>query len=195
MRRLQEENERLKQQPTSSGSEDEPQRDKFDSWDEYDRARVRWLARQEVRQETQAMREAETQRVREAQAAELRAAWEARLDSARDEHDDIDEYVDVVGERINEVLAVAIQTSDVGPALVRYLGQNPKELDRITSLPGVAAVRELGRLESRLQARPKPSNAPSPASTVKTVDAPKNALRDDMPIDAWMKARTAQVRG
>jgi hypothetical protein len=186
--------EREALQQRASSSDDEPTRDKFDSWDDYERAHVRYVARQEIQAQTQQMREAESSRIREQQASELRDEWESRLDAARDEHDDIDEYVDVVGERIGPMMAMAIQSSEVGPGLVRYLGQNPKELDRILNLPAVAAVRELGRLETRLQARPRASNAPAPTSGVKTTTAPANALRDDSDIGSWMKARNAQLR-
>jgi hypothetical protein len=90
---------------------------------------------------------------------------------------------------------MAIKASEKAPELVRHLGQNPRELERITNLPPIQAVYEIARLETRLTEQPKASKAPAPASPVKTTTPPANALRDDSDIGSWMKARTRQVRG
>ena len=189
------EREALQSRLNPATSEKEPQRDQFDDWDSYERARVRYEARQAIREETQAREAAMQQRAYMQQAAQVHTQWESRLDAAREQFDDLDEYVDVVGERLSPVLAEAIKTAEMGTHLVRYLGQNPKELGRITNLPDLQAVYELARIESRLNARPKASNAPAPGTPVKTTAAPTNALRDDMDMKAWMARRNAELRG
>jgi hypothetical protein len=188
------EREALQSKLNPVSTEKEPQRDQFDDWDSYERARVRYEARQAFREESQA-REAEMQqRAMQQQAAQVHTQWESRLDAAREQFDDLDEYVDVVGERLNPVLAEVIKAAELGPQIVRHLGQNPKDLDRITNLPGIQAVYELARLETRLNTRPKASNAPTPANPVKTTAAPANALRDDLDMKAWMDRRRTELR-
>lgn len=176
-------------------SAEPPKRDDFASWDEYERANVAYVARQVLQEErTKAATEAQ-QEALQRQAAEIHQSWESKLDAARDTYDDIDEYVDAVGEQLTPVLAEAIKAAEKAPELVRHLGQHPKDLERLQRLPAVQAVYELARIEARLQAQPKASAAPAPASPVRTASAPANPLRDDSDIGAWMKARRQQVRG
>lgn len=197
-RRLREElaRERAEREALQRGqpSEEPPQREKFATWEEYEAANVRFIARQEIRNETAALRQAEAARAQAAQMQTLHEQWESKWDAARDKYDDIDDYVEVVGEKLTPDVALAIKAADAGPELVRYLGQNPRELDRITSLPGVQAVYELARLETKLTAKPKASAAPNPPSNVRTTSAPQNALRDDIDVKAWMERRRAELK-
>lgn len=200
-RKLREERERNAQlmadkaAPAKEASEAEPKREDFADWDEWDKARIRHAARQEFRrvQQEESQRSAEQVRIREAQL--VQAEWESRLEDARERFDDLDEMIDEVGPKLNDELAATIKVSEVGPELVRYLGQHPSELERLAQLVGVKAVRELTRLEAKVQAAPKASRAPEPVNPVKTRAAPANALRDDMPMDAWIKKRRQEVYG
>lgn len=187
--------ERGKQTPAET--EPEPQRDQFESWDEYESARTRWVARQTYREESARERQATEAREAARQQQELHATWSDRLEAARDKFEDIDEYIDPVGERLTAqapAVVQALMASELGPELVRHLGQNPKDLDRIARLPAIQGVYELARLEARLQAQPKASKAPPPPTSVKTASAPQNSLRDDTDTASWIKARREQLK-
>jgi len=104
------------------------------------------------------------------------------------------------GPAISQLMAEAIKTSEVGPALGYYLGNNVNESHRIFKLSPIDQVRELTRLEAKLggNATPPPkkvSSAPDPitpvagtrASTVKyDVTDPRS---DKMSHADWIAAR------
>lgn len=178
-----------------SPAQGEPSRDQFESWEDYERAHVRWIARQEFEQVSAERERREAEKSVRSQIETLHAEWTDRLDAAREQFDDLDEYIETVGTQINEGLGEAIKLSPKGPEMVRYLGQNPGELKRLTALSPVAAIYELGRIEARLETKPKVSSAPAPTSGVKTTKAPANALRDEMDTRSWMERRRAEIKG
>lgn len=90
-------------------------------------------------------------------------------------------------------------TSDAGAKLLSYLGQasHLDEAARIASLPPVQMARELTRLEFKLAATPsKPvSNAPAPIKPIGAGGASDTSLRDELPMDEWLRRRAAQRKG
>jgi hypothetical protein len=98
----------------------------------------------------------------------------------QNDHDDYDEAKESVA-HIPVSIAVnqCIFESEVGPAITYELAKNPKELKRICALPAMAAAREIGKIEARIQktaeATPKeeikPSKAPKPIAPVKAAAA------------------------
>ena len=81
-----------------------------------------------------------------------------------------------------------------------YLGKNPKEAERIVSLPTLSQVREIGKLEAKLLAEPAkpktPSKAPAPITPLTgaapvTTDVPS----ENDEIGTWIKRRSKQVHG
>jgi hypothetical protein len=94
--------------------------------------------------------------------------WEASQEQARSKFADYDAKV-IDGAHnwpCTQEMAEAIRTSDAGGELAYHLASHPDEARRITALPPIAQVRELGRIEARLEtpkAPPKPTtNAPKP---------------------------------
>lgn len=96
-------------------------------------------------------------------------AWEARQDAARAKFADYDAKV-IDGAHnwpCTQEMAEAIKTSDAGGELAYHLASNPDEARRISALPPIAQIRELGRIEARLDAPSKPqaktaTDAPKP---------------------------------
>jgi hypothetical protein len=70
--------------------------------------------------------------------------------------------------QISIPMANAILNDEDGPAIAYYLGQNPDEASRISKLPGVRAIAELGRIAARLNAKPAPATKPAPIKVLKT---------------------------
>jgi hypothetical protein len=69
-----------------------------------------------------------------------------------------------------EAMQEIILTSESGPKLADYLGSNPHEFARLSSLTPAKQAYELARLESRLSAPPpKQTGAPAPAPTLRGV--------------------------
>lgn len=85
----------------------------------------------------------------------------------------------------------AVTASDAGHKILHHLGQlgNLAEAERILKLPPVQMGRELAKLEIKLsQPQAKPvSKAPAPIKPVGTGGVNDSGLRDDLPIDEWMR--------
>jgi hypothetical protein len=66
-------------------------------------------------------------------------------------------------------MAQTIRESDIGPDVAYYLGTNPKEAARISKLSPASQIKEVGKIEIRLESNPsvkKTTNAPAPIAPV-----------------------------
>lgn len=85
-------------------------------------------------------------------------------------------------------------TSDAAAKLLNHLGNDLDEAARIAKLPPVQMARELTRLEFKLAtptAKPV-SKAPAPIKPIGAAGASDVGLRDDLPMDEWLRRREQQ---
>jgi hypothetical protein len=94
----------------------------------------------------------------------------------------------------SQAMIDALAVSEQPAQIAHHLGTNPAEAARIAGLPPQLQGYELAKLEGRLASQPKTTGAPPPPSTVGTRGAPSTGLRDDMPIEDWVKTFRAQPR-
>jgi hypothetical protein len=198
--------ERQMQQPaqapqapaTVDGEPAKPSISQFQTVEEYDAAMSAWAdKRADYRESVKEKQQAE---LRQKQAQhEILAAHEDREDSARDKYADYDAVVGNPNLPITSVMADAIRVSDVGPDVAYFLGQpaNIQEAARISKLPPLLQVKEIGKLEAKLATA-------APAKDVSSVPPPIRTLRgsaqnltptpsDNDSIDVWLKKRNAQI--
>jgi len=155
----------------NDGEPVKPKISEFQTVEEYDAAMEQWADKKaEFKERVKEKQQAEL-RQREAQH-EILAAHEDREDSAREKYPDYDTVVGNPNLPITAAMADAIRLSDVGPDVAFYLGQNVKEAARIAQLPPILQVKEIGRLEAKVQLAPpvsakKPSSAPDPITPIK----------------------------
>lgn len=125
----------------------------------------KWSARQEFARLSQ---ESEQR----TQARTVEQSWNERQQAfAKDKAD----YYDQVNRQdlpITRPMADAIRTSDAGPAVAYHLATNPDEARRIAGLTPLAQIREIGRIEARLETPPRgqiktASDAPPPPTQVR----------------------------
>jgi len=128
----------------------------------------------------------------------LQTDWEEKAERGADKYDD---WQETVGElQPNNPFMHAIMEAENGEDVAHYLGTHPKEAERIAKLPPLSQVREVGKLEAKLLAKPAepktPSKAPAPitpltgaAPVVSDVPSETDDLRD------WMRKRNKQVHG
>lgn len=86
-------------------------------------------------------------------------------------------------------------SSDVSAKLLHYLGTDLDEAARITALSPTRMAQELTRLEYKLGQAPAPkpvSKAPAPVKPIGSNGATDSGLRDDLPIDEWMRRNNAK---
>ena len=105
----------------------------------------------------------------EAQQAALLESYKDREEEARDRYEDFEQVAYNPSLPVTDVMAQAIQASDIGPEVIYYLGSNPKEAGRISKLPPVLQAKEIGKIEVNLTTNPpvkKTSTAPAPLAPV-----------------------------
>jgi hypothetical protein len=177
----------------------EPQRESFDSLEDYHRALARHEARQEASKIVEGQRKVQTEQERQARAnasdAAVAKTWESSESAFKKEATDYDE---VVGEFISAELPSldqsakrAILESDIGPKLLYHMAKNPDEAERIARLSPVRQVIEIGKMEERVSPVKQSSKAPPPVSGVKGSSAAQT-YREDMTDAQYRALRKSQ---
>lgn len=194
-----------KQEQAKTDADKEPLRADFDSYEEFLEARTDHRARKAAREETsKATNETKQQQVSESRQ---KVAQEFQK-QMRTKFPNIDDLIEEVGDApVYSGVQEAIMESPLGPEIFNELLTNPKEFERLAALSEAAAIREIGKLEARLEAKApkaetketKPaSKAPAPVTppggaTASTSEGPSD--KDD--INTWMtkeRARLAKQR-
>ena len=157
----QSEQQTLKAAPTATA-------DQFESTEAYAEA----LALQKA-EELIAKREAAKQQ------SQVLESYHEREEEARSKYDDFEQVAYNPKLSITNVMAEAIQSSDIGPELAYYLGSNPKDADRISRMTPLGQAKEIGKIEAKLAAEPpvkRTTSAPTPISPVTARNSGSPAL-------------------
>ena len=180
----QSEQQTLKAAPTATA-------DQFESTEAYAEA----LALQKA-EELIAKREAAKQQ------SQVLESYHEREEEARSKYDDFEQVAYNPKLSITNVMAETIQSSDIGPELVYYLGSNPKDADRISRMTPLGQAKEIGKLEVKLTTNPpvkKTSSAPEPFQpvTARSVGSPAYDTTDPrsvktMTTSEWIAADRAR---
>lgn len=144
--------------PKASELKELPPADQFESDEAYREALIARKAAELV-----AQKELEQSRV------QIEREYAEREESARDKYDDFDQVVHNPKLRITDAMAETIKASEVGPEIAYWLGNNPKEADRVSRLSPLQQAREIGKIEAKVSTNPpekKISSAPSPIRPV-----------------------------
>jgi len=138
------------------------------------------------------------------QQSQVLESYHEREEEARSKYEDFEQVAYNPKLPITNVMAEAIQSSDIGPELAYHLGTNPKEADRISKLPPLAQAKEIGRIEAKLAADPpvkRTSSAPAPISPVsaRSTGSPAYDTTDPRSIKTmtdsqWIEADRARQR-
>jgi hypothetical protein len=85
------------------------------------------------------------------------------------------------------------------PEVAFYFLENPAELGHINSLPPLAAIAEISRIQRELandKAERRPvSQGPAPIKPIRKSAPTSTGLNDDLDIGTWMDRRKAQRKG
>ena len=182
-------------QPQAEKPSGKPTPDQFQTFEDYQEALVNHALSERLAKEREAKEAFEAeQRTRAA-----KQTWSKQEETARESFIDYDETVypllDIEEVGNNPFLGSAIADSPIGAKILYHLGKNPDEAVRIARLSPAATAREIGKLEARLEEQAKPkSSAPPPPKPVGGAAKAINGLRDDMPVDDWVKLRTQEAR-
>ena len=117
----------------------------------------------------QRARELLAQREAAQQQAAILDSYRDREEEARDRYEDFEQVAYNPNLPVTDVMAQAIQASDIGPEVIYWLGSNPKEAGRISRLPPLLQAKEIGKIETKLVSDPpakRTSSAPAPLAPV-----------------------------
>jgi hypothetical protein len=141
----------------------------------------------------------------EVEQATMLDAYQDREEEARGKYDDFEQVAYNPKLPVTETMAQTIQSSEIGPDVIYWLGSNPKEADRIARLNPLLQAREIGKIEARLASNPpakKTSTAPAPIApvTARTSGTPAYDTTDPrsiktMSTSEWIEAdRLRQIK-
>ena len=159
-------------QPQKANPVDEkPQPSQFSDAFEYAEALAEYTADQRIanmkREEAEAKQAEERQKVI--------SQWTSKVKAAKASLPDFDEIVASSDVVVNDDIRDAILESDVGPQILYHLAENDEIAKKITGLSPKAALREIGKLEARFEAKPE---AEKPAPIVRSkAPAPIQPIR------------------
>ena len=151
--------------------------------------------RAQARDEAKQVLERERAQVRERERAET---FDKRQREFESKHPDYREKViENLGLSISADMAQVILTSEMGPQVAYYLGDNPDIARSIAQLPLADAARELGRIEARIELEakkppppPRVSQAPPPVpklDAVETTVAKEPQEMNQSEFNKWRK--------
>ena len=151
----------------------EPQPSQFEDAFEYAKALADWSAKKALKDRDRQ----EAERKRADEEAQRHKAWAEKVNKAKAELPDFDEMVASSDVAVSNEVRDAIIESDVGPQVLYYLADNPEFAEKLASMSSLKALREIGKLEAKLE---KSESAPE----VKTVAAKSNAPAPISPLKA-----------
>lgn len=175
------------QQPAAP--EGPPREDQFESYEDYEQARIDYAVEQRLQKVRQ-----------EEQRSTVLRTYEERAAKLRETATDYDLVVNDPTLKITPVMADVIRESDVGPAVAYHLGTNRAEAERIAALPAHRQAAELGKLEARLSAAPEAPKAqtrnppPAPPRTVSGLSAGLPKDPEDMSMSEYIANAKAEGR-
>lgn len=178
-------------------SDEKPNPDKFESYDEYVEALTDWKADQ--REKAREAKEREKSLISE-QESKTQAVRQASIEFAK-EHEDFNERIQDLND-IEMSLAVqdALLNSENAPALMYELAKDPDHFEKICQMPAGRAYREIGKVEARLESSSKETKeeqpkkitkAPQPLKGLNSKTAQASKSLDDMDYEEYRKSRNA----
>jgi hypothetical protein len=187
-------------QPQASYVDQEPQPSQFADAFEYAKALAEFSTEKAL-----AERDRQFAQAREQEAQQkIIQSWAQKVQEAKAELPDFDDLVAASDVVVNNAVRDAILESDVGPKILYHLAENNDLAKKIASLSPNAALREIGRLEARFEAKPDTkqtapvvrSKAPAPIQPIRggqgQPDVPMSANGEwHGSYQAWKLARKA----
>lgn len=184
-----------------------PSREQFDSYEAFIEAKASFEGRKAAAKERERFESESRAKREQEEEGKLFQGFNAKV---REKFPDLEERAaEVAHIQMPPGMGRAIAESDIGPEILNHLIENSKELERIAALSPSAAIREIGKLEARLEVK---KDAPAPTGTIapapkapapiapggKPAAPPDNKPSDNDSVEEWMRkerARMKQKRG
>ena len=187
-------------QPQAINVDQEPQPSQFSDAFEYAKALAEFSTERALAERDRQVAQAKEQEAQQ----KIIQSWAQKVQEAKAELPDFDDLVASSDVVVNNAVRDAILESDVGPKILYHLAENNDLAKKIASLSPNAALREIGRLEARFEAKPETkqtaplvrSKAPAPIQPIRggqgQPDVPMSANGEwHGSYQAWKLARKA----
>ena len=185
-------------QQSAPGSADKaPDLSDFGDINEFISAKVGWELKQaEVQKKTK--EDQDNQRNRQ---AEIDKSYNRKVAKTTEKYPDFHEVLQDANFELPIPVLDSIKESEYGPEVAYYLAKNSSEAERIAKLSVTAAIREIGKLEVKLntvaptQTKTKHvTQAPEPIKpTVSTQSVPAKKDYGEMPMEEFYKMRQMET--
>ncbi len=178
--------------PAKAAANEKPNKENFESYDDYVEALAAYRAREIIAQTEQERTQRTVEETRQ-------STWEERLKATRASTPDFDEVVGNSDVPIKPRVAEELSDSEHGPQLAYHFAKNPEVLERLNGLSPKEAVRAIAKLEAELfskksevQPEPKPvSKAPVPVAPIRG-NAAVIPSPDKMSMEEYVQYRKKQ---
>lgn len=163
---------------------------KWKSYDEFTEALAEWKVEQRIQKAHQEF----TQRTEKERRQEALNTFKERSEKVKDKYPDYDDLFE--NATISQAMADPIMDSEAGPEIVVYLSKNPEIAKTISKLSPIAAAREIGKIEAKLDDLLQPktvTDAKPPIKPVKPKGEVTSGLDDSLDIKTWMRNRNKQL--
>lgn len=163
--------------------DEKPQPSQFSDAFEYAEALAEYTADKRISE----MKQQEAQAKEAEQRQKVITEWTSKVEAAKQSLPDFDDIVASSDVVVNDDIRDAILESDVGPQILYHLAENDEVAKKIAGLSPKQALREIGKLEARFEAKPE---AEKPAPIVRSkAPAPIQPIRGgkntpDVPLDS-----------
>lgn len=130
------------------------------------------------------------------QIKQARERYQKGVEKAKGKYSDFQEKAESPDIMVSPVMAQGIFSSDDGPEIAYYLGNNPAEAERISKLQPQLQLVELGKISAKLETpaeNPKPvSAAPSPGKPIKASSETKLTPEEE-PMETYAARRKKEM--
>ena len=163
--------------------DEKPQPSQFSDAFEYAEALAEYTADKRISE----MKQQEAQAKEAEERQKVITQWTSKVEAAKQSLPDFDDIVASSDVVVNDDIRDAILESDVGPQILYHLAENDEVARKIAGLSPKQALREIGKLEARFEAKPE---AEKPAPIVRSkAPAPIQPIRGgkntpDVPLDS-----------
>lgn len=173
-----------------------PEFDQFETLEEYERAKDEYLV--QLAEYRIAKRYVEHQKQQAEQA--IQQQFTQRIDEAAAADPSFRDILNDPTLPVSKDMVQVLQHSELSPQILKWIHNNRAEAQKIMRMPLVLAAKELGAIEARIKATPKPeppkrvSAAPEPIQAL-TPASPAVVDDEDLPMEEYYRRRTKQMYG
>ena len=174
-----------------------PQRADFADPDAYEDALVDWASKRTAAETESKIRETEAKTRQQKEFETVAQTWTDRRAEFMADHPDFEEVAEGDNVTITPTMANAIWTSENGPAVAYYLGQNPEEAARIAKLDPLQAIKAIGKIEARLEApaaEETPTPKPRKPDPIRPVGGSERAVRKSAAEESMEEYAARRIR-